>query len=205
MQELGITQFLENNQWVSGANISMSGHETGLEQLCLSLSSEGHDLIRDHGMPAFSEQINAHLAAFFSAGFSWKILPVELNNYARPTPGLDSDLPDLLSWIDEMQRQRFLFDVRPDLSWFQGHFPGNPILAGVVQLHWAVGLALAVFEYDRVPVEIKRLKFKNIVTPPRILELSLTKTSESEVQFEYVSQGQIHSLGRLVFEVDLQC
>ena len=107
--------------------------------------------------------------------------------------------------MDNEPYQRLLFEISPDLGWFQGHFPGDPVLAGVVQLHWAVGISLALFNFNDIPAEITRLKFKNIVTPPRTLELALNKAGENEVQFEFTSLGQTHSLGRMIFEGELSC
>ncbi len=120
-------------------------------------------------------------------------------------PGTEHNFPQVLSLVDDFPQQRLLLDISSDLGWFQGHFPGTPVLAGVVQLHWAVSASLALFKFSQVPVEIKRLKFKSIVTPPRQLELVLDKISENEIQFEFSSEGQIHSLGRLIFEEKIPC
>ena len=96
-------------------------------------------------------------------------------------------------------------DLSPDLGCFRGHFPGNPVLAGVVQLHWAVTVSLILFEFRDAPLEIKRLKFKSVVTPPRTIELALNRPCGNEVQFEYSSLGQQHSQGRLLFAQDATC
>jgi hypothetical protein len=54
-------------------------------------------------------------------------------------------------------------------------------------------------------VEIKRLKFKRLVVPPVTLELFLCRSTENEVQFEFASDGQQHSQGRLVFAPESSC
>ncbi len=36
-------------------------------------------------------------------------------------------------------------DLVPELSVFEGHFPSDPILAGVVQVHWAITYAVGIF------------------------------------------------------------
>ena len=119
--------------------------------------------------------------------------------------GITRNFPPVLSLVEDSSQHILRLDISSDLGWFRGHFPGTPVLAGVVQLHWAVSVSLDLFEFSEVPVEIKRLKFKNIVTPPRILELALNKTNESEVKFEFTSLDQIHSQGHLVFEKELPC
>jgi hypothetical protein len=79
------------------------------------------------------------------------------------------------------------------------------VLPGIVQIHWAVIVSLASFGYHDLPAEIKRLKFKRVVTPPRIIELTLSRPCGNEVQFEYASLGQQHSQGRLIFTEDAPC
>ena len=108
--------------------------------------------------------------------------------------------PKVLSRVVELPNCRLLLEITPELHSFEGHFPGRPVLAGATQLHWAVCVSRSVFSFDKVPMEIKQLKFKNIVVPPATLELSVKKLSESAVQFEVTSAGQIHSQGRLIFD-----
>ena len=122
-------------------------------------------------------------------------------------PDLETDhrLPRILSRSDDVPYHRLLLEISPELSWFQGHFPGNPVLPGVVQLHWAIIISLSQFGFRDAPTEIKRLKFKSVVTPPRTLELALSRPTENEVQFEYSSLGQQHSLGRLIFTPEAPC
>jgi len=120
-------------------------------------------------------------------------------------PGLEHNFPPVLSLVEDFPQQRLSLDISSDLGWFRGHFPGTPVLAGVVQLHWAVSISLILFKFKQIPVEIKRLKFKSIVTPPRVMELVLTKTSKHEVQFEFSSLGQVHSLGCLIFDEKILC
>jgi len=99
----------------------------------------------------------------------------------------------------------FGLGISEDLSWFRGHFPDMPILPGVVQLHWAVVVARAVFEFPDSPLEVKRLKFKNVVIPPMELELSVCVHEPNEVQFEFHSSDEKYSLGRLVFASSATC
>lgn len=63
--------------------------------------------------------------------------------------------------------------VSPDLLWFAGHFPGRPILPGVVLLHWAAGLARRHLGADLPAAREFQVKFKAVVRPGDILTLIL--------------------------------
>ena len=117
----------------------------------------------------------------------------------------DHGLPRILSRSDDFPNHRLLLEISPELDCFQGHFPGNPVLPGVVQLHWAIIISLSLFGFRDAPLEIKQLKFKNVVTPPATLELTLRNPTEHEVLFEYASPGQLHSQGRLIFKQVSPC
>ena len=116
---------------------------------------------------------------------------------------LNQTLPPVSSIVHNENQHNLLFDLSPELPWFEGHFPGNPVLAGIVQLHWAVRCAMCLLGFKSPPLEVARLKYKNIIVPPASVELTLLLVKEHQVQFEFCSPGKIHSLGRLVFAVEV--
>ena len=107
--------------------------------------------------------------------------------------------PNVLASVEDGNFRRFDLDISEKLIWFQGHFPGFPVLPGVVQLRWAVELAQEHFDVGIGPHEVKRLKFKSIIVPPLVVELSLQQTGSGEVQFGYKSKELEYSEGRLIF------
>ena len=109
-------------------------------------------------------------------------------------------LPPVLSREEDRDSLRLSFDIHEDLDCFRGHFPGLPVLPGVVQLHWAVQVAREQFGLEGNPRDIQRLKFKRVVIPPVVLQLDLTRTGPTDVRFAYSSPGQEHSEGRLRFD-----
>jgi 3-hydroxymyristoyl/3-hydroxydecanoyl-(acyl carrier protein) dehydratase len=93
------------------------------------------------------------------------------------------------------------FFVQTDLDYFKGHFPNAPILAGVVQLHWAVEYAKEQFKLSHKNVQnLEVLKFKAVIVPGQNLQLTLTKKSDDKVLFSYCSDKGQHASGRIVFE-----
>ena len=95
--------------------------------------------------------------------------------------------------------------IPTDLDYFKGHFEQAPILAGVVQLHWAVEFAQQYLEIAATDVmDIQVLKFQEMILPGHEVVLTLTKKSTEKVLFSYQSSmanGDVksHSSGRLIF------
>ncbi len=86
----------------------------------------------------------------------------------------------------------------PSLPFFAGHFPGAPILPGVVQVHWAIEVAARVFE--RTPANgfntLSRVKFKRPLVPETWLEFSLQRSS-TKISLNISRQGELCTQGQL--------
>lgn len=94
--------------------------------------------------------------------------------------------------------------IPKDLDYFNGHFPSAPILAGVVQLHWAVEYAKQYFLLTELDVQnIEVLKFQVVIIPGQKLNLTLTRKTSNKVLFSYASDKGQHASGRIVFEEDV--
>lgn len=85
----------------------------------------------------------------------------------------------------------------PDHDAFAGHFPGRPILPGVVQLDWAIQLAATCFGFELRPATQVRVKFMHVIGPdPADLWLSLRyDPSPAELAFEYRIGDTVASKG----------
>jgi 3-hydroxymyristoyl/3-hydroxydecanoyl-(acyl carrier protein) dehydratase len=114
-------------------------------------------------------------------------------------PAASEIFPQILSFSEPENEIRLQLEISPELAWFRGHFPGQPVLPGVVQLHWAAMVASRLFGFDTPPQHIKRLKFSNVIMPPCEIELMLVRHGSNEVQFTVHSDSGQHSQGRMVF------
>jgi acyl-coenzyme A synthetase/AMP-(fatty) acid ligase len=95
-----------------------------------------------------------------------------------------------------------VFDVHvaPELEFFRGHFPGDPILAGVVQLEVLVLRQVAAMWPDLTDLSrASRLRFRRPIRPGEDLELSLRLLAPAQVAFELTCRGTPCSAGTLHF------
>jgi|AGTN01.2.fsa_nt_gi 3-hydroxymyristoyl/3-hydroxydecanoyl-(acyl carrier protein) dehydratases len=89
-------------------------------------------------------------------------------------------------------------EIRPDLFWFQGHFPDFPILPGVVQLDWALDFARRSLRLDIPAARQFQVKYKSGVFPGDRLTLKLSHRAEkNRLSFEYVRGETICSSGQI--------
>lgn len=109
-------------------------------------------------------------------------------------------LPPVVSREEDNESVRLNLDIQEDLACFRGHFPGLPVLPGVVQLHWAVQVAREHFGLRGNPLDVQRLKFKSVVIPPVAIQLELKQTGPTDVRFAYSSPEHQYSEGRLRFD-----
>lgn len=88
--------------------------------------------------------------------------------------------------------------IDPTLPQFDGHFPGHPILPGVVQVEWAEMFGRERFAIAGEFCGMEALKFQRVITPGGHVTLSLNWAA-GKLSFRYHStQGQ-HASGRLLF------
>lgn len=68
-------------------------------------------------------------------------------------------------------------EIDPDAHWFSGHFPGDPMVPGIVQLEMAVELVLMTHGKKIRPAGIRRVRFKRIIRPQDRPTLAVRQTA----------------------------
>jgi len=94
-------------------------------------------------------------------------------------------------------------DVRPDEFYFAGHFPGNPILPGVLQVE-AIAQAGILLARARQPqpkkgttlfAAIEKVRFRRIIRPGE--RMVITATIQGEKAGVYRIEGKITVAGEI--------
>ena len=99
------------------------------------------------------------------------------------------------SWEADM-----VFD--PDAPYFQGHFPGFPILAGVVQLGTAHHFAEQLLKRQIKLKTVKKMKFTGVVRPGDVVHLTLAVKAEGEVAYTYSKGATVCASGVMQMRIE---
>ena len=106
--------------------------------------------------------------------------------FAPMLPPLTSETftPESLTWT---------FEVPASLSFFEGHFPGHPILPGVVALGWLLDGAEKFLGRPLDAVELLNVKFQVVILPGAQLELSVAPKGSGRLQAILRSEAGTHA------------
>lgn len=101
----------------------------------------------------------------------------------------------------ELSGSLFSADLVFDESapYFQGHFPGMPVLPGVVQLGLAERFAEAVAGRPPVLKSVRKMKFMNVIRPGDRVRIRVKRTGDRMFSYEYRRADTICSSGVLAF------
>lgn len=95
---------------------------------------------------------------------------------------------------------RIELDVHPGLQCFEGHFPGHPVLPGVVQIAWGVHFSRECFSYGPAIRALEHIKFKKPIHPGSQVYLLLKRDRrDGSVDFEYYDADVSYASGTLRF------
>lgn len=95
-----------------------------------------------------------------------------------------------------------LLHIDPEIDYFDGHFNHYPILAGVVQLDWAIFYGGQLLSCDTVFSGMEVIKFQQPILPNMTILLTLRWEKEKQkLYFSYTSgENNNHSSGRIKLE-----
>jgi 3-hydroxymyristoyl/3-hydroxydecanoyl-(acyl carrier protein) dehydratase len=89
------------------------------------------------------------------------------------------------------------FTFEPDAPYFKGHFPGFPLLPGVVQLGLAHHFAEVFLRRSFIVGSVKKMKFSRPILPGEQIRFTLEKRAENELGYTYAKGEAICSSGTI--------
>jgi 3-hydroxymyristoyl/3-hydroxydecanoyl-(acyl carrier protein) dehydratase len=122
-----------------------------------------------------------------------------LQTLIRRDDDADPTAPDVLEEVDTEHGCRQTMRVPPALACLAGHFPGFPLVPGVVQIQWVMEAARRRAGQEPQLQRIEALKFKGMLRPGEIFELSAEWSPSGEhIDFRLWNARTLFSSGRCV-------
>ncbi len=105
------------------------------------------------------------------------------------------ELPDLIAETRPHENQVSLrIALQPEQSCFRGHFDGAPVLAGVIQVDWAIMFAQQKFQRRWQFRGLQSVKFQRLILPPVELQLDIEYLPQRQLlKFSYRDAENIDS------------
>lgn len=95
---------------------------------------------------------------------------------------------------------RLRLAVAADCPWLEGHFPGRPVLPGVVQLRWAIQAASQIWPQLGDVSRLGNVKFQRPILPPAALTLALSFNPDKRLlKARYVDGEETFASASIVF------
>lgn len=114
---------------------------------------------------------------------------------------LAANLTDVRGGVPGKLSGRFMFAA--DFPAFEGHFPGQPVLPGVVQMAAVRGLLQRVLSQDLTIASCSRIKFRDAVVPGDDVMVEAQVDAEAggyAVRFSLTRGDKPISAGRLLLK-----
>jgi 3-hydroxymyristoyl/3-hydroxydecanoyl-(acyl carrier protein) dehydratase len=105
------------------------------------------------------------------------------------------ELPVILAQTVTPEQAIFQLELTENLRWFDGHFPGQPLLPGVAQLHIAAACARLAWDRHFTGRHMARVKFRRVLAPNQRVALVLNLRKAGEMDFQYLHGDEIAASG----------
>ncbi|MDO7897908.1 acyl-CoA synthetase family protein [Pseudomonas citrulli] len=202
---------LAAHDWVSEARLGVVQENRASLGALVVLSETGLHALRNQGRRAVTEGLRRHLAEHcetLALPRRWRWLrQLPLNAQGKlPQAEVEALLlaprpkaPEVLGQVESDGEWNLQLLVPPDLAYFSGHFPSAPVLPGVVQVDWAMGLGRQLLDLPPRFGGMEVLKFQQLVRPGDELQLHLRFDRErGKLYFAYRNDTAACSSGRIV-------
>ena len=160
---------------------------------------------------------STHDAGAWPKGLLFDLAPIDLSQRVMSRSEMEHWLPhrgqmhllDAVIWHSlDCKQGVALKHVRPDEFWIAGHFPGRPIMPGVLQVEAAAQLAVILYNRRRTEplsaafTRLEHCSFRSMVVPGDDLYLLCQEVKWSRRGFTCLVQGVANR--KLAFVAQIQ-
>ncbi|MDD5462673.1 MAG: AMP-binding protein [Methylococcales bacterium] len=207
-----LEQRLMTLPWVAETSALVLTKHRDIVGMVIVLTEDGMQSFKNKGRKSLIKQLRDTLYQYFDA----VVLPRKwlfLEHMPLTSEGkieqpvlkhlLDMDsrkFPYVLGIEKSGDSVELKLNVPKDLIYFPDHFPTYPILPGVVQIAWAEHFGKLFFALDKPFLTMEVIKFVKVIQPGADLKLMLNwKASSRKLYFNFSSEADAHSSGRMVY------
>lgn len=203
---------LNQSDWVSHSRTLMLSDTRDKIAAVLILTEKGRQFVADQGRTSFIKELRKQLMQRFESVVlprKWMfMLAIPLTAQGK----IDQDLliqlfsletdhfPQIHCCEIDEDRVELQLRVQPNLVYFSGHFPQQPILPGATQLAWVETFGKLFFHIDLPFLRMEVIKFKKIIRPGEYIHMELRwKPDKTKLYFDLSSKNGSHSSGRMLY------
>jgi acyl-coenzyme A synthetase/AMP-(fatty) acid ligase len=207
---------LASHPWVSQVRTVQLQEKKGRMGAVVALTAEGNRKLVDTGRAALSQALRKHIEAVVdrvALPRYWRFvgkLPMTTEGKTTQealaalfTDAASITFPEVLAndVLMPATQHRLTLRIPEELLYFAGHFPGNPVLPGVVQIAWAIHYGKETFGRLGEFSHLEAIKFQHVILPDNRLYLDLEwKAAQKKLMFAFSSHLAQHSSGRVLFK-----
>lgn len=203
---------LQDSEWVEQAQaLTLEGHRCEMV-VAIILSDAGNDAMQQLGRKQLIATLKKQLSQHFEAIViprRWRFVSAfPVNSQGKlPRQNLlklfekeQIKWPDILNVEKSVEQVTLTCLLPKQLIYFDGHFDQQPILPGVVQVHWAEFYGRQFFQVQGKFSQIEALKFQLLLLPEQLVSIRLSYDADKQkLLFSYLSETGTHSSGRICY------
>lgn len=172
-------------------------------------SEEGREFLEREGKAACNARLRSALKAVVEPSAlprRWRyVSSLPMNAQGKTTESalfalFDPRRPEMRVMTHSANAVSLQIQIAPESPYFEGHFPGAPILPGVAQLDWVALFAREFFVLPPVFQRLEVVKFQQVIKPGMVIDMALAVDAErGRLSFALTSAMGAHANGRFIF------